>query len=140
MTFRLEQVAFHLMRKVFQRHTARWQQRLPDLTKPQYAVLRAIAQQPGIEQIQLTEAALSSKATLAEMLARLENRGLLRREADPADKRRRFIFLTAEGEVLLNASQSLANAVDDEFLNRLTAPEREQLAQLLIKMMGNQEQ
>lgn len=139
MAFTLEQVAFHLMRKVFQQHTARWQQQLPDLTKPQYAVLRAIAQQPGIEQIQLTEAALSSKATLAEMLARLETRGLLRRETDPADKRRRFIYLTDEGDTLLNTRQSLANAVDDEFLNRLLPAEREQLAKLLTKMMDNPE-
>lgn len=139
MTLKLEQVAFHLMRKVFQQHTARWQQQLPDLTKPQYSALRAISQQPGIEQIQLAESALSSKATLAEMLARLETRGLLRREADPADKRRRFIYLTEEGEALLNASQSIANRVDDEFLDRLLPQEREQLGLLLTKMMIDQE-
>lgn len=31
----------------FQQHTARWQQALPDLTKPQYAVMRSVAEHPG---------------------------------------------------------------------------------------------
>ncbi len=60
----------------FQQHTARWQHELPDLTKPQYAVMRAIADKPGIEQVALIEAAVSTKATLAEMLARMEDRWL----------------------------------------------------------------
>lgn len=92
----LRNKAFHQLRQLFQQHTARWQHELPDLTKPQYAVMRAIADKPGIEQVALIEAAVSTKATLAEMLARMENRGLVRREHDSADKRRRFVWLTAE--------------------------------------------
>ena len=47
----LRNTAFHLLRQLFQQHTARWQHELPDLTKPQYAVMRAIAEHPGIEQV-----------------------------------------------------------------------------------------
>ena len=79
----LRNKAFHQLRQLFQQHTARWQHELPDLTKPQYAVMRAIADKPGIEQVALIEAAVSTKATLAEMLARMENRGLVRRELTP---------------------------------------------------------
>lgn len=50
-----------------------------DLTKPQYAVMRSVAEHPGIEQVALIEAAVSTKATLAEMLSRMEARGLVRR-------------------------------------------------------------
>ncbi|MDI4691131.1 transcriptional regulator, partial [Salmonella enterica subsp. enterica serovar Cerro] len=38
-------------RQLFQQHTARWQHELPELTKPQYAVMRVIAEHPGIEQV-----------------------------------------------------------------------------------------
>lgn len=65
----LRNTAFHLLRQLFQQHTSRWQHELPELTKPQYAVMRAIAEHPGIEQIALMEAAVSTKATLAEMLS-----------------------------------------------------------------------
>lgn len=131
----LRNKAFHLLRQLFQQHTARWQHALPDLTKPQYAVLRAIAERPGIEQVNLMEAAVSSKATLAEMLSRMETRGLVRRENDPLDKRRRFVYLTAEGEALLKVSMPLGNRVDEEFLGRLNDEERAQFALIIKKMM-----
>lgn len=132
----LRNEAFHLLRQLFQQHTARWQQALPDLTKPQYAVMRSVAEHPGIEQVALIEAAVSTKATLAEMLSRMEARGLVRREHDPADKRHRFVYLTDEGEALLNRSIPQGNEVDDEFLGRLSDDEREQFSRLVHKMMA----
>ncbi|MBJ8400522.1 MULTISPECIES: MarR family winged helix-turn-helix transcriptional regulator [Citrobacter] len=132
----LRNTAFHLLRQLFQKHTARWQHALPELTKPQYAVMRAIAEQPGIEQVTLTEAAVCTKATLAEMLIRMEKRNLVRREHDPADKRRRFVYLTAQGEALLASATPLGDSVDDEFLGRLSGEEREQFTQLVRKMMN----
>ena len=103
----LKNEAFHLLRQLFQQHTARWQLELPDLTKPQYAVMRSIAEHPGIEQVTLTEAAVSTKATLAEMLSRMESRGLVRlfnrrrRSATgklnaAGSRRRRRVFRSAE--------------------------------------------
>lgn len=127
--------AFHLLRHLFQQHTSRWQHELPELTKPQYAVMRSIAESPGIEQVALTSVAVSTKATLAEMLSRMEIKGLVRREQDPDDKRRRFVFLTEEGEALLAASQPVGSRVDNEFLQRLTPEEREQFTHLVRKMM-----
>lgn len=132
----LRNTAFHLLRQLFQQHTARWQHELPELTKPQYAVMRAIAEHPGIEQIALMEAAVSTKATLAEMLSRMESRGLVTRESDPQDKRRRFVYLTSEGETLLTSAMPLGDRVDDEFLGRLSDDERKQFTQLVRKMMG----
>lgn len=131
----LRQEAFHLLRQLFQQHTARWQHALPDLTKPQYAVMRSIAEHPGIEQVALTEVAVSTKATLAEMLSRMEARGLVKREHDPADKRRRFVFLTPEGEALLESRKPIGNDVDEAFLGRLSKEERAHFAELIKKMM-----
>ena len=132
----LRNTAFHLLRQLFQQHTSRWQHELPELTKPQYAVMRAIAEHPVIERIALMEAAVSTKATLAEMLSRMESRGLVTRESDPQDKRRRFVYLTGEGETLLTGAMPLGDRVDDEFLGRLSDDERKQFTQLVRKMMG----
>jgi DNA-binding MarR family transcriptional regulator len=44
----LRNEAFHLLRQLFQQHTARWQHELPELTKPQYAVMRSIAEHPEL--------------------------------------------------------------------------------------------
>ncbi|MBS1203281.1 MAG: transcriptional regulator [Proteobacteria bacterium] len=132
---KLRNEAFHLLRQLFQQHTAQWQQALPELTKPQYAVMRSIAENPGIEQVALTEVAVSTKATLAEMLSRMESRGLVRRENDPADKRRRFIYLTQEGETLLASSVPVGNGVDQAFLGRLSTEEQTAFSALIRKMM-----
>ncbi|ANI81501.1 MULTISPECIES: MarR family winged helix-turn-helix transcriptional regulator [Kosakonia] len=132
---KLRNEAFHLLRQLFQQHTSQWQQALPELTKPQYAVMRSIAENPGIEQVALTEVAVSTKATLAEMLSRMESRGLVRRENDPADKRRRFIYLTPEGERLLASSIPVGNGVDQAFLGRLSAEEQTAFSALIRKMM-----
>lgn len=132
----LKHEAFHLLRQLFQQHTARWQHELPDLTKPQYAVMRAIAEHPGIEQVTLMEAAVSTKGTLAEMLSRMESRGLVRREHDPADKRRRFVYLTAQGEALLANSMPQGNAVDEEFLGRLSADDRQQFSRIIRQLIA----
>lgn len=134
----LRQEAFHLLRQLFQQHTAQWQHALPELTKPQYAVMRSIAENPGIEQVALTEVAVSTKATLAEMLSRMESRGLVKREHDPADKRRRFVFLTPEGETLLKSCQPVSYGVDEAFLGRLTEDERKQFTALIGKMMAKE--
>lgn len=135
----LRNEAFHLLRQLFQQHTARWQHELPDLTKPQYAVMRSIAEHPGIEQVTLTEAAVSTKATLAEMLSRMESRGLVRREHDPADKRRRFVYLTDEGQALLANSMPLGNAVDEEFLGRLSGEEHQQFSHIIRKLIAQEQ-
>lgn len=94
--------------------------------------MRAIADKPGIEQVALIEAAVSTKVTLAEMLARME----VRREHDAADKRRRFVWLTAEGEKVLAAAIPIGDSVDEEFLGRLSAEEKELFMQLVRKMMS----
>jgi DNA-binding MarR family transcriptional regulator len=133
---KLRNEAFHLLRQLFQQHTAHWQQALPALTKPQYAVMRSVAENPGIEQVALTEVAVSTKATLAEMLSRMEQRDLVRRERDPADKRRRFVYLTEAGETLLATAMPVGNRVDEAFLGRLNKEEREQFSRLVDKMMG----
>ncbi|MTD40881.1 MarR family transcriptional regulator [Erwinia sp. CPCC 100877] len=132
----LREEAFHLLRQLFQRHTSRWQQVLPEITKPQYAVMRSIAENPGIEQVALIDVAASTKATLAEMLSRMEARGLVRRESDPRDKRRRFIWLTEEGEKLLQQAQPKGSTVDEEFLNKLTPKQQELFSQLIVRMIN----
>ena len=47
------------------------------------------------------------------MLSRMESRGLVRREPDPADKRRRFVFLTEEGKSVLEKSRPVGDGVDE---------------------------
>lgn len=127
----LGNIFFHLLRQLLQEHTALWQKELPNLTKQQYAVLCAVYARPGIEQIELMDAALSTKATLAELLVRMENKEYVVREEGQNDKRRRFITLTAKGEQILKSAQPLADKVDAYFLEKLANAEQITLIDML---------
>ncbi|MEX2969626.1 MarR family winged helix-turn-helix transcriptional regulator [Streptomyces sp. C184] len=126
--------SFHLMRRALQEHNAHWQTRFPHLTKPQYAALSAVGEQPGIEQSAVATAAGIDKATLAAVLLRLEQRGLITRAVDPDDRRRRLVHLTDEGDQEIRNVFPVAGEVDALLLDRLTPQEREQLQQLLTKL------
>ncbi|MDO6409438.1 MarR family winged helix-turn-helix transcriptional regulator [Pantoea phytobeneficialis] len=135
----LGNVFFHLMRELLQDHTALWQKSLPELTKQQYAVLCAVEAEPGIEQLDLTEAALSTKATLAELLVRMEKKNLIERQQGTTDRRRRFIFLTTEGKRVLLEARPIAEQVDTFFLSRLGEQQQNEVVVLLKSMLAKGE-
>lgn len=117
-----------------QEHSANWQSRLPALTKPQHSVLHALGETPGIEQAALGQRAAIDKATLASLLWRMEQRGLIERIVDAGDRSRRQVQLTQEGQAELRAATPVANSVDSEMLARLGSEQREQLHDLLAEL------
>ncbi|MBT2502881.1 MarR family winged helix-turn-helix transcriptional regulator [Curtobacterium sp. ISL-83] len=128
------ETAFHLMRVVLQEHGARWTERLPDLTKPQYAVLKALAGTDGLDQKALGEVSATTKATLAEMLGRMETRGLIERRADTADARRRVVLLTPAGSAKLAEARIVADALEREMLGVLPEADVVGLADTLTRL------
>ncbi|GAA4265938.1 MarR family winged helix-turn-helix transcriptional regulator [Frondihabitans peucedani] len=128
---------FHVMRRVVQEHTARWQEAGVPVTKPQYAVLRAIDEVPGSEQTALAVASSTTKATLTEILGRLESAGLITRRTDALDRRKRYVDLTPAGATLLASSRRLATAVNESFLTHLDPGERATLRALLLRLEGD---
>src|SRR5512146_1239432 len=135
----LNESVFHLMRVALQEHTAAWNERAGadpavECTKPQYAVLRAVEADPGLDQASAAQFAGSDKATVAALLERLEGRGLIRREVDPFDRRRRKLYLTEQGESLLASVGPVVSDLNQELLSRLSPSEKADLVILLRKL------
>ncbi|WP_405953523.1 MarR family winged helix-turn-helix transcriptional regulator [Streptomyces phaeochromogenes] len=108
-----------LLRTAQQVHDRLWQELVPGgCTSPQFAVLHRLALRPGIDQRTLGEAAGLDRATGAELLARLEQSGLIRRERAAADARRNSLRLTVAGDTALRACAPWVAQVQ----LRLTAP------------------
>jgi MarR family transcriptional regulator, temperature-dependent positive regulator of motility len=133
------QSIFHMLRVIQQEHGALWTRRLaatpaPELTKPQYAVLRVVRACPGIDQVSAGHLAATDTATIAALLDKLERRGLLWREVNPGDRRRRQLHLTAWGKNVLAATEQVISALNEELLSRLTPREQAQLGTLLRKL------
>jgi MarR family transcriptional regulator, lower aerobic nicotinate degradation pathway regulator len=71
------------------------------------------------------------------LLDELEQRGMIDRRRDPADRRRHVVKLTAEGKKYLARLRALHESVDDEMLSPLTTEERAQLHSLLHRLVAH---
>lgn len=95
-----------------------------DLTPMQYAVLRAVETEPGIDQITLAGMIALDRSNVARLCAALERRTLLQRAPDPQDRRARRLTLTPEGQQLLQQVEPAVKQVQADFLSPLAPEER----------------
>lgn len=70
------------------------------ITADQYVVLRVVAREPGLTQIEIVERSASDPNTVAAILRLLERRGLIDRRSHAHDGRARCVFPTAAGRKL----------------------------------------
>jgi DNA-binding MarR family transcriptional regulator len=73
-------------------------------TPRQFAILLSVFQHPGLNQTDLVRLSGIDRSTLAEILGRLVERGLIRRERTSADQRTNALFITPAGEAMLRAA------------------------------------
>lgn len=102
-----------------------------DLTPMQYAMLRAVEAEPGLDQISLAGLVAVDRSNAARLCAALEARGLIRRVPDPQDRRARRLSLTAEGHSLLRRAEPAVRRVQDDLLAPLSATQRRVFIQAL---------
>jgi len=127
----------HLLRVFQQVHTRLWAEHMTtDLTAPQFSALAALAQEPGVDQRTVGERASLDKATMAEMVVRLVQRGLLLRRRDPADGRRKLLSLSPLGAEVLQRTTDALDAVHDAVLAPLAPEERRVLVAAITAFAG----
>ncbi len=110
-----------------------------DLTPVQFAMLNALMEDPGEDQITLAGKVAFDAATSGAVIARLENKGLLKRDADPQDKRRKLLTLTPIGEKMLVEMKTVAGQVQTRLTQPLTSAESQELKRLLSKLVAGHE-
>ncbi|HLP68316.1 MAG TPA: MarR family transcriptional regulator [Rhizobium sp.] len=102
-----------------------YQQTMADLslTPKQFTVLELVGRNPGVVQIDIAELLSMDKATTMALVDRLEARNLLKRHTSTIDRRRKDLFLTAEGQTLLQEARDLIAAHEKRFTSRFSAAE-----------------
>lgn len=114
--------------------------RLPDgWTTPQVAVLTFLSQHPGSPQRTIAAGTGIDTATLAEMLKRLEARGMVRREPDPQDARRLLVSIGDIDDQELLAAIRAAGEVNEVATRDLTEADITTLWNLLARLRANLE-
>jgi DNA-binding MarR family transcriptional regulator len=126
----------HLIRRAHQKSIALFSQEMLafDVTAVQFAILQALMDTPGADQITVAQKVALDAATSGSVIGRLEARGWLRRESDAQDKRRKLLWLTPEGKKMGTKMQLQARKVQTKLLAPLSVPEQEQIISLLRKI------
>ena len=128
----------HLIRRAHQLSVAIFAEQTAafDITAVQFAMLNALIEEPGTDQITLAGKVAFDAATSGAVIARLEAKGLLRRDADPKDKRRKLLTATEEGEKIVVAMKAAVADVQVDIMQPLTKLEARQLTTLLAKLVA----
>ena len=107
------------------------------LTPYHYAVLLALAEDSHETQGAIADALGYDRGQLVGLLDELEERGLVERRRDPADRRRQLVSATSAGQKELTRLRALTKKLDDELFGPLDAEQRRQLHELLVLLAEN---
>ena len=94
------------------------------VTLRQTVLLAAIAEAEGASQSDLVVATGIDRSTLAEMMARMEKKGLIARAASAEDGRAKSVKLTRDGRARLDAALPAMRVVDAALLAALARNKR----------------
>lgn len=124
--FRLSESPSHLLRRAEQFAAEIFLKAdIPDgVTLRQSVLLAAIAEADGASQSDLVSATGVDRSTLAEMMARMEQKGVIVRAAAEDDGRAKSVSLTAEGRRRLEGALPAMREVDRALLAALPASQR----------------
>ena len=136
-SFDFQHAPGHLIRRAHQLAVSIFMEETADfdVTPVQFAILNALLTQPGEDQITLAGRVALDAATLGAVITRLQARGLIRRESDPCDRRRKLLWLTSEGEVLARQLIAPARRVQERLMAPLSPEDRVLLVQLLERLV-----
>src|SRR4029453_6779894 len=125
--FLLAQVGAHAAAKFAERLSA------VNLSPPHAGILRVVHTSGGISQQSLAEHLRILPSRLVVLIDELEERGMVERRADPADRRSYALYLTSKGRETMKAIGRVARDHQDALLASLSTQERDLLASLLLR-------
>jgi DNA-binding MarR family transcriptional regulator len=136
--FDLDTAPGQLLRRAQQLHAAVFAEAVSDadLTAPQFAVLAALRSSPKIDQVRLSQRLAIDRSTIADVAARLEERGLIRRQRDRQDARRNLLSLTPRGRALYDRTLPEVMDVGRRLLEPLSPADRETFLRCLVQIVG----
>jgi DNA-binding MarR family transcriptional regulator len=133
-SYRLDDQIGYVLRRVTQRHLAIFAAAIPEVTTTQFAVLARLAEIGPQSQNHLGREAAMDAATIKGVVDRLAKLGYVTTSADPLDRRRLTVSLTAAGERLFADRVATALAVSAETVAPLTPDEARTLKDLLLRL------
>ncbi|MBO9650337.1 MAG: MarR family transcriptional regulator [Variovorax sp.] len=124
----------HLIRRAHQISVSVFYETLGrEVTPVQYAVMRTLQDNPGIDQVTLAQQVALDTSSTADIAVRLEGKGWITRKL--LARGQRELRLTADGEALLERMVPGMQQMQNALLGMLSDSEREAFLQLLSKFV-----
>ena len=105
------------------------------LTPRQFAVLKAVAGSKEPSQTVLVDETGIDRSTLADIVRRLVERGLLSRQRAKHDARAYVVKLTSTGQGAIKKAEPAARKTDDRLLSALSPSERNAFVKALTRIV-----
>ncbi|MES5817547.1 MarR family transcriptional regulator [Streptomyces sp. RG80] len=103
------------------------------ITALQYTALTVLERHDGLSAAQLARDSFVTAQSIADLVRSLENRGLVRRERNPRNRRELLILLTDTGRELLAQCEEPVRELEERMVRDLTAHQTEQFRQALSR-------
>lgn len=131
----------YLARRMHQIHVSLFAERCAvfGVTTLQYSLLSILRDLKEADQTTLASAVALDRTTTTGALKRLAARGLVSRATSPVDRRAQICRLTEEGAALHRAMEPSARLAHAATVEALTPAERDQLTQLLTRVIDGHE-
>ena len=131
----------HLIRRAQQIAVAIFTEHLSgfDITPVQFAILNALLDSPGIDQVSLAKRVAFDPATSGSVIGRLEAKGWVVRQADPTDRRRKLLVVTPQGSQALASIQADVARVQQQILSPLPKEDQQHFVNLLSRLVQGHE-
>jgi DNA-binding MarR family transcriptional regulator len=132
LAFLLSQVGTHAARRFSERMAE------IDLHPPLFRVLNLVDAAEGRSQQAIGEAIQVPPSRMVALVDELEQRGLVERRPNPADRRVHALYLTRKGRETLARGRRIASAHEEELTQGMAAADRKRLTQLLQTIVDEQ--
>src|SRR5215831_16549916 len=139
--FDLSQSPSHLLRRCVQYANDLFSREpgASDLTKQQFTVLAAVEHNEGISQTDLVAMTGIDRSTLAEMIRRMIEKGLLDRERTESDQRANAVRMAPGGRKALRSARTASERVERTLLSGLSASDRPRFLKMLAAVVSQAE-
>ena len=114
------------MREMSQETLAPW-----DITPAHLRALRVLKRRGTMRLSELSDHLHIAPRSTTEVVDALESRGLVRRRADPGDRRATLVEVTEPGTSILDAIRAVRGTEAERIFGRLSAADRAELARIL---------
>lgn len=140
---KIEGILYYLIEKV-NKVSRRYAQQIFDgqgwdITKDQWLVLKKIADNQRISQVELARTLFKDTAAINRIINLMVDKKLVRREYRPDDKRQVELLLTSKGQKMFEAMLPTVVEIRKKGTEGLSTKEVEQLKMSLSKMIQNLE-